>query len=108
MPPTRRGNPAGRRMNQRAPFPRRAKMIDTSQPSDVARETLRQLALRRIAPTPDNYRALYHEIAGSVAEDAFPERTLKQIAAALPRINHEALRLALDFEAAIDQGEWSA
>ena len=38
-------------------------MIDTTQPSDIARETLRQLALRRIAPTPDNYRALYHEIA---------------------------------------------
>ncbi|WP_374485550.1 diguanylate cyclase [Zoogloea sp.] len=83
-------------------------MTDTSQPSEVARETLRQLAMRRIAPTPDNYRALYHEIAGSVAEDAFPERTLKQIAAALPRNNQEALRLALDFEAAIDQGEWSA
>ncbi|MBS0345258.1 MAG: diguanylate cyclase [Proteobacteria bacterium] len=83
-------------------------MTDTSQPSEVARETLRQLAMRRIAPTPDNYRALYHEIAGSVAEDAFPERTLKQIAAALPRNNQEALRLALDFEAAIDLGEWSA
>jgi diguanylate cyclase len=83
-------------------------MTDTSQPSEVARETLRQLALRRIAPTPDNYRALYHEIAGSVAEDVFPERPLKQIAAALPRNNQDALRLALDFEAAVDQGEWSA
>lgn len=95
-------------MIQRPPPLRRPPMTDTSQPSEVARETLRQLAMRRIAPTPDNYRALYHEIAGSVAEDAFPERTLKQIAAALPRNNQEALRLALDFEAAIDQGEWSA
>jgi diguanylate cyclase len=83
-------------------------MTDTSQPSDVARETLRQLALRRIAPTPDNYRALYHEIAGSAAEDIFPERALKQIAAALPRHNHESLRLARDFETAVAASDWNA
>ena len=95
-------------MIQRLPPLRRPQMTDTSQPSEVARETLRQLALRRIAPTPDNYRALYHEIAGSVAEDIFPERALKQIASALPRNNQDALRLALDFEAAVAEGEWSA
>lgn len=83
-------------------------MIDTSQPSDVARETLRQLALRRIAPTPDNYRSLYHEIAGSIAEDVFPERALKLIAAALPRNNHESLRLVRDFEASVAQADWAA
>jgi diguanylate cyclase len=95
-------------MIQRFPAPRRPKMTDTSQPSEVARETLRQLALRRIAPTPDNYRALYHEIAGSVAEDVFPERALKLIAAALPRNNHESLRLVRDFESAVAQSDWSA
>ena len=95
-------------MIQRRPPLRPPQMTDTSQPSEVARETLRQLAQRRIAPTPDNYRALYHEIAGSVAEDVFPERALKQIASALPRNNQDALRLALDFEAAVAQGEWSA
>lgn len=95
-------------MIQRPPAPRRPKMTDTSQPSEVARETLRQLALRRIAPTPDNYRALYHEIAGSAAEDIFPERALKQIAAALPRHNHESLRLARDFETAVAHSDWNA
>lgn len=95
-------------MIQRPTPPRRPKMTDTSQPSDLARETLRQLAMRRIAPTPDNYRALYHEIAGSVAEEAFPERALKQIATALPRHNRECLRLAREFEGAISQSEWPA
>jgi diguanylate cyclase len=95
-------------MIQRPTPPRRPKMTDTSQPSDIARETLRQLAMRRIAPTPDNYRALYHEIAGSVAEEAFPERALKQIATALPRHNRECLRLAREFEGAISQSEWPA
>ncbi len=38
--------------------------INIANPSEVARETLRRLAMRRIAPTPDNYQALYEEIAG--------------------------------------------
>lgn len=33
-------------------------------PSEIARETLQRLAQKRTAPTPDNYRALYDEIAG--------------------------------------------
>ncbi|WP_298603792.1 GGDEF domain-containing protein [Zoogloea sp.] len=95
-------------------FPKRAqtlrppKMIDTTQPSDIARETLRQLALRRIAPTPDNYRALYHEIAGTPPDEVFPERALRQLAAALPRHNREALRIAQDIESAIGTGDWAA
>ena len=59
-------------------------MNEPSHPSDIAREAFRQLALRRIAPTPDNYQTLYHEIAGTPADEAFPERALKQIAASNP------------------------
>lgn len=33
-------------------------------PSEIAREALRRLAQRRIAPTPDNYAEVYGEIAG--------------------------------------------
>ena len=39
-------------------------MSEFTNPTDIARETLRLLATRRIAPTPDNYEKLYHEIAG--------------------------------------------
>lgn len=83
-------------------------MSDTPPPSDIARETLRQLALRRIVPTPDNYRALYHEIAGTPLDDVFPERPLRQLAAALPRHNREALRVAQGVEAAIAAADWVA
>ncbi|MHB9087523.1 MAG: GGDEF domain-containing protein, partial [Thiobacillus sp.] len=38
--------------------------INLSNPTEVARETLRRLAMRRIAPTPDNYQTLYDEIVG--------------------------------------------
>ncbi len=34
-------------------------------PTDIARETLKTLAARRIAPNPENYQAIYHEIAGA-------------------------------------------
>jgi diguanylate cyclase len=44
--------------------------IDPANPTQVARETLRRLALRRIAPTPDNYQALYTEITGMPASPA--------------------------------------
>ena len=36
----------------------------TQNPADIAREAFRRLATRRIAPTPDAYRAIYDEIAG--------------------------------------------
>lgn len=39
--------------------------LNPANPIEVARETLRRLAMQRIAPTPDNYQNLYHEIAGT-------------------------------------------
>lgn len=42
-------------------FPCRLHMALTN-PSEIARETLKQLSARRLAPTPDNYRALFDEI----------------------------------------------
>lgn len=32
-------------------------------PTEIARETLKQLMARRVQPTPDHYEAIYHEIA---------------------------------------------
>lgn len=44
----------------------------TSNPADIAREAFRRLATRRIAPTPDAYRAIYDEIAGIAPEPPAP------------------------------------
>ena len=81
-------------------------MTNKHNPSEVARETLRQLALRRSPPTPDNYRALYHEIAGTAAAETFPERNLKNLVAGLPRTTPEQLRFARQLEAAIAEASW--
>ncbi len=48
-------------------------------PADIAREAFRQLAIRRIAPTPDAYRQIYFEIAGA-AEEREPDKTLDAFA----------------------------
>ncbi|MCW5954867.1 MAG: hypothetical protein KIT69_21640, partial [Propionibacteriaceae bacterium] len=57
-----------------------------SNPTDIARETLKQLAVRRIAPTPDNYRDLYHKIAGETEADLRQplDQKLAALAAGLP------------------------
>ncbi len=81
-------------------------MPDFTSPSEIARETLRRLAAKRVAPTPDQYRAYYHEIAGTQAEEAFPTQAFKGIAHALPRSTPESLRLAQQFEHAAASGSW--
>ncbi len=37
------------------------------QPYEIARETLKQLATRRLAPTPDNYLAITTRLQAPVA-----------------------------------------
>ncbi|HEY4371400.1 MAG TPA: GGDEF domain-containing protein [Burkholderiales bacterium] len=41
-----------------------AVMPNNINPTEIARETIRRLAMQRIAPTPDNYSRLYAEISG--------------------------------------------
>ncbi|CAG0990066.1 partial putative diguanylate cyclase DgcC, partial [Rhodocyclaceae bacterium] len=83
-------------------------MPEFTQPSEIARETLRQLAMRRTPPTPDNYRAFYHEIAGTTAADTFPEKALKALAAGLPRETPEQMRHARQLENAVTDKSWDS
>jgi len=39
-----------------------------SPPSEIARETIRHLALRKLAPSPDNYAQMYAELSGARSE----------------------------------------
>lgn len=84
-------------------------MPTLSNPSEIARETLRQLALRRIAPTPDNYHRLYHEIAGTRPDDdALPEAFVRKLARRLPRDNAERQRQAHQLDQALADGRTKA
>lgn len=82
-------------------------MSNPSTPFEIARETLKQLAVRRIAPTPDHYLTLYHEIAGSdPAQSTFPQHHLRALTAALPRNNPEQLGLIRRLEEHIKNSNW--
>ncbi len=75
-------------------------------PIEVARETLRSLALQKLQPTPDNYRTVFHEISGIVGIEAFPETELKSLQAELPRQNAKQINFVRQVEAAIAQKSW--
>ena len=83
--------------------------INLDNPTEVARETLRRLALRRIAPTPDNYLTLYEEIVGKPAA-APGGTTAASVLAGLVKdlgAHHPALsgRLA-SLGKAVDKADW--
>lgn len=75
-------------------------------PSDIARETLKQLAFRRLPPTPDNYFAIYDEIAGTRTIQAFPEGPLRGILRVLPGQTPGQKRLLTQLERAITAKDW--
>lgn len=56
-------------------------------PAEIAREAFRRLAARRMLPTPDAYRNIYHEVAGTNPRpdaELLLERFAKDISAAHP------------------------
>ena len=59
-------------------------MTTPSNPTDIARETLKLLVARHLSPTPGNYQKLYDEIAGT---SAAPAAGLEQI---LQKTLHDA------------------
>jgi diguanylate cyclase len=83
-------------------------------PSEIAREALRQLSTQRIPPTPDNYRILYHRIAGTrdpgaPAVDAAgfdPQAGFKDIVDGLPKRSDEERRVAAEAATALEQKQW--
>ncbi|GMV55820.1 MAG: hypothetical protein AMXMBFR6_16250 [Betaproteobacteria bacterium] len=77
------------------------------QPSELARETLRRLATQRLLPTPENYREIYHQIAGSPAHEPFAERTLKALAACLPKATPVQIELARRVNDSVTHRSWS-
>lgn len=85
-------------------------MATLSNPTEIARETFRLLATRRIAPTPDNYLTVYNEVAGiaDVATAPFPEAQLKSLLQTLPRQTQAQLRLTKDLEQALRDENWDA
>lgn len=83
-------------------------MAKLKNPSEIARETLKQLAGRRMLPTPGNYRTLYQEISGTQEDEVFPEKHLSSLVSAIPKATPEQLRLTRELEAAVKSSSWES
>ncbi len=75
-------------------------------PFEVARETLKQLTARKLAPTPLNYQRIYNELAELPNEPAFPAERLRDIALALPTKTPGQQKQRGLLESAINQLNW--
>ena len=73
---------------------------------ETARETLKQLTLRKLPPTPVNYKAIYNEIAGIPSVEHFPAQELRGIAAALQAKTPGQQRQKGLLESSIDRMNW--
>lgn len=76
-------------------------------PMDIARETFKQMAMRRVVPTPDNYQLIYNEIAGFPVNETFDTAfrgALKQ----LPNETTEQSKWLNRWEKLLKQENWSA
>ncbi|HJW54727.1 MAG TPA: GGDEF domain-containing protein [Burkholderiaceae bacterium] len=74
-------------------------------PADIAREAFRRLATRRIAPTPDAYRDIYDEIAGTSAH-LNAESVLTRFAANIAGIPGDIGDFGVRFNRALATRDW--
>ncbi|MFA7240717.1 MAG: GGDEF domain-containing protein [Sulfuricellaceae bacterium] len=76
-------------------------------PTDIARETLKQLAARRIVPTPENYLKLYNEISGTVSAPVVSIEPILQKALRDAKAENPALgRDVAGLESALAEHDW--
>jgi diguanylate cyclase len=81
------------------------KKPEQQSPADIAREAFRRLGTRRIAPTPDAYRAIYEEIAGQEKQPG-AEKVLADLAASLAGAPVEIAQYAVQFKRAVEPHDW--
>jgi diguanylate cyclase len=81
-------------------------MNELKNPSVIAREALKQLAIRQLAPTPANYQACYNEIANLPNLPPFPEGPLRELAGDLSARNEMQEQQLGKLSAAISRRSW--
>ncbi|MBS1159489.1 MAG: diguanylate cyclase [Proteobacteria bacterium] len=81
-------------------------MSEAKHPSNIAREALKRLAVRHLAPTPANYQACYNEIAELPNAAPFPDQALRQIAIGLKAKNGRQEKELVLLDAAIGRRSW--
>jgi diguanylate cyclase len=75
-------------------------------PFEIARETLKQLTVRKLTPTPANYQMVYSEVSGVPIEPPFPMDRLRDISRDLPTKTPGQQRQKGLLDSAIGQLNW--
>lgn len=75
-------------------------------PQDIARNAVKLLTTRKLPPTPENFQAAYHEVAGTRALKPFPLENLRQLAGALPDSTPGQHRLKSQVNKAVRMHSW--
>ncbi|MDD5241545.1 MAG: diguanylate cyclase [Sulfuricella sp.] len=77
-------------------------------PTDIARETLKLLSTRRVAPTPENYQKIYSEVSGAPvgAEAQSADKALQKILQELSRKNPALRQAVAVIDKAIAEHDW--
>jgi diguanylate cyclase len=77
----------------------------TSAP-DIARETIKQMAMRRVEPTPNNYELIYNEIAGTPQKETL-NNAIKKALKQLPNQSTEQANWINRWEKLLKQDNWA-
>ena len=73
---------------------------------ELARETLKRLIVRKLAPTPANYQVVFNEIGGFTNDPPFPVEQLRKIAQELPTRTPGQQKQRSLMEYAVNQMNW--
>lgn len=80
--------------------------MSASTPQEIARETVKRLAARKLAPTPEHFTTVYHEVAGTRPLKPFPLEHLRHIGAQLPEQTPAQQRFKAQFTKAVSMHSW--
>jgi len=76
-------------------------------PSDTARETLKALSTRKIAPTPENYARVYQEISGKPAAIGGADTVLAEVAQRLAQESPRSAPIGKAMKQAMAANDWA-
>ncbi len=75
-------------------------------PLDIAREAFKQMALRRVVPSPDNYLLIYNEIAGITVKET-AESAIRKALKQLPNETTEQSKWINRWDKLLKQENWA-
>ncbi|MGB7815715.1 MAG: GGDEF domain-containing protein [Methylotenera sp.] len=76
-------------------------------PINIARETIKQMAVRRVEPTPENYQLIYNEVADIPADENL-ESAIRKALQQLPSETTEQNNWINRWEKLLKQNNWAA